>query len=426
MSIKLQDSNKFLPWIVCLTCGLFFFYEFIQMNMTNSLSTYLMQAFHVDGNQLGILSATYFDANLLFLFPAGIILDRFSTKKIVLITLGICIIGTALFAGSTSLAWASAYRFLTGIGSAFCFLSCMRLASVWFHDKQLALIVGLIMTLAFLGGTVAQAPLTLVINAYGWREAIYIDAFLGVLIFILIAIFVKDYPDYTAELREKRRLQLQEVGFWKSLKLSYLNWQNWLSGICTNMMNLPVFILGAIWGGVFLVQTQGYTHTEASIITGMIFIGTLVGSPVMGWFSDRIQRRKAPLIVGALLSLIIVTYIVYGSQHHFDTLIGLFFLLGFVSSAQIINYPLVAEKNASYLTATSVSVVSFNAIAGGAIFQPVVGWLLDKNWDGTMINNVRVYSVSDYHQAFFLLSLGFVIALVCLVFIKETFAKPKD
>jgi MFS family permease len=426
MSIAPARTGKFLPWIVCLTCGLFFFYEFIQMNMINSLSTNLMQDFHVSGNQLGILSACYFDANLLFLFPAGIILDRFSTKRIVLITLGICVLGTALFAGSSSLAWASAFRFLTGIGSAFCFLSCMRLASIWFHEKQLALIVGLIMTMAFLGGTVAQAPLTLLINAFGWREAIYLDAALGAIIFILVWAGVQDYPSHIAELKEKRKLQLREIGFWKSLKLSYLNWQNWLSGICTNMMNLPVFILGAIWGGVYLEQTQGYTNTEASIITGMIFVGTLVGSPVMGWFSDRIKRRKIPLIAGACVSLILLLYIIYGQQHHFETLIALFFLLGFFSSAQIINYPLVAEKNASFLTATSVSVVSFNAIAGGAIFQPLVGWLLDKNWDGTMINHVRVYSVTDYHQAFLLLSFGFVIALVCLIFIKETFAKSKD
>jgi MFS family permease len=426
MSITEHNSNKFLPWIVCLTCGLFFFYEFIQMNMVNSLSTYLMQDFKVSGNQLGILAATYFDANLLFLFPAGMLLDRFSTKKIVMITLGICILGTALFAGSTSLGWASAFRFLTGIGSAFCFLSCMRLAAVWFHEKQLALIVGLIMTLAFLGGTVAQAPLTLVINEFGWRNAIYLDAMLGVVIFVLVWIGVKDYPSHIAELTEKRKLQLRELGFLKSLKLSYLNWQNWLSGICTNMMNLPVFILGAIWGAVFLEQTQGYTNTEASIITGMIFVGTLVGSPVIGWFSDRIHRRKGPIAAGAFLSLIILVYIVYGQHHHFDTLIVLFFLLGFVSSAQIINYPLVAEKNSMALTATSVSVVSFNVIAGGAVFQPIVGWLLDKNWDGTLINNVRIYSVTDYHQAFFVLILGFILALILLLFIKETFAKPKD
>lgn len=426
MSTSMQNTNKFLPWIVCLTCGLFFFYEFIQMNMSNSLSTYLMQAFQVSGNQLGILSATYFDANLLFLFPAGMILDRFSTKRVVLITLGICILGTALFASATSLGWAAMFRFLTGIGSAFCFLSCMRLASVWFHEKQLALITGLIMTMAFLGGTVAQTPLTLVINAVGWRNAVYLDAALGIVIFILIWFGVKDYPDHIAELREKRKLELRQLGFLKSLKLSYLNWQNWLSGICANMMNLPVFILGAIWGAVYLEQTQGFTKTEASIITSMLFVGTLIGSPVIGWFSDRINRRKVPITMGAFFSLIIVAYIIYGPHHSFDTLLGLFFLLGFISSAQIINYPLVAEKNPSVLTATSVSVVSFNVIAGGAFFQPIVGWLLDKNWDGTLINNVRVYSISDYHQAFSVLIIGFVIALVCLLFIKETFAKAKD
>ncbi len=288
-------AMRWLPWIVCLSCGLFFFYEFIQMNMINSLAPDLMAEFHVSGDKLGLLAASYFDANLIFLFPAGIILDRFSTKKIVLVTLAICIIGTALFAGAHSLEAAACFRFFTGIGSAFCFLSCMRLAAIWFHEKQLALVVGLTMSLAFLGGTVAQTPLTLVIHALGWRGAIYSDAALGVLIFIIVALAVRDYPDHQAELREKHQAQLRQIGFWTSLRRSYANWQNWLSGICTNMMNLPVYILGAIWGAVFLMQTQGYSRTDASIITSMIFIGTLLGSPTVVGSQISCIAAKCPL-----------------------------------------------------------------------------------------------------------------------------------
>lgn len=340
----MQKTSKILPWIVCLSCGLFFFYEFIQMFMPNSLAPYLMRDFNVTGKSLGLLAASYFDANVLFLLPAGMILDRFSTRKVVLITFTVCIIGTVGFASSYTIGWAAFFRFFTGIGSAFCFLSCMRLASIWFHESRLALVTGLIMTMAFLGGTVAQTPLTILIEHLGWRGAIYCDAALGVLILAIIAIFVKDYPNHEIELKEQRKRQLRELGFWQSLRRSYGNVQNWLGGLCTCFMNLPVYILGGIWGGVFLMQTQAFSSTQAATISSMILIGTLIGSPSVGWFSDKIKRRKLPVVIGAVISLFLILLIIYGPHLSFLAVCGIFLLLGLISSAQIINYPWVAEK----------------------------------------------------------------------------------
>src|SRR3990167_3401551 len=93
-------------WIVCLSAALFFFYEFIQMNMFNALSVPLMEAFKIDAAGLGEMSSYYFIATVIFLIPAGILLDRYSTRKIILIAFGICIVGTASFALATSVFWA--------------------------------------------------------------------------------------------------------------------------------------------------------------------------------------------------------------------------------------------------------------------------------------------------------------------------------
>ena len=99
-------ENKKLAWIVCFSAALFFFYEFIQMNMFNAISADLMRAFSLSATQLGKLSAYYFYANLLFLPVAGALLDRFSTRKIILSALLLCIIGIAAFAITDSFALA--------------------------------------------------------------------------------------------------------------------------------------------------------------------------------------------------------------------------------------------------------------------------------------------------------------------------------
>ena len=174
-------------WVVCMVASLFFFYEFIQMNMFNAISESLMQAFAINATGLSRMSAFYFVANVIFLFPAGALLDRFSSRAVILTSLLVCIVGTGLFATAYSYNAATFYRFLTGIGSAFCFLSVIRLATRWFHPKQLAFVIGMVVTVAMLGGVVAQKPLSLLVAALGWRNAIFVDAGIG--FFILLAIF---------------------------------------------------------------------------------------------------------------------------------------------------------------------------------------------------------------------------------------------
>ncbi len=153
---QLATHSKAQPWIVCFSAALFFFYEFIQMHMFNAVSADLMRDFSIDATQLGNLSAIYFYSNVLFLLFSGVILDRFSTRRVILITLSLCAIGIGTFALTHSLVIAGISRFISGIGSAFCFLSSIRLASRWFPAKRMALVSGLIVTMAMTGGMVAQ------------------------------------------------------------------------------------------------------------------------------------------------------------------------------------------------------------------------------------------------------------------------------
>ena len=167
-----EAEFSFRPWIVCFTAALFFFYEFIQMHMFSSISPELMRDFSLNAEQLGFLSASYLYADVVFLLPAGMILDRISTRTVIIAAMAICITGTLGFALATNV-WAAAFfHFLSGIGNAFCFLSCIMLASRWFPPRRQALVIGLIVTMAFIGGALAQTPLSLLAHAVGWRHAL--------------------------------------------------------------------------------------------------------------------------------------------------------------------------------------------------------------------------------------------------------------
>jgi MFS family permease len=361
---------------------------------------------------LGKLSAYYFYANLLFLPVAGALLDRYSTRKIILSSLFLCIVGIAAFAMTSSFIWASVFRFMSGIGSAFCFLSSIRLASRWFPAKNMALVSGLIVTMAMLGGMVAQTPLTLLVELVNWRHALFFDAGLGVIIFLIIFSFVQDYPANLHHQETAFHQELSKLGLFKSWRLAYLNPQNSLCGLYVCLLNLPVALLGAIWGNLFLQQADHFPATEASFAPSLLFIGTIIGGPVVGWISDRIQKRIPLMMLGVIISELLIIIIVCVSGASIVSIALLFFALGFFTSSQVLCYPLVAASNPKSLTATSVSVVSFMAIGSYAIFQPLFGWLMDANFQETGLNQIRVYSPSDYHRALLIIPIGFCIAFI--------------
>lgn len=418
MDTLTSKAASLQPWIVTFSAALFFFYEFIQMNMFNAISPELMQAFGITATQLGNLAATYLYATVLALFPVGLLLDRFSTKKLILIAFSVCVMGTILFASSISLLMAQVCRFIAGLGGAFCFLSCLVLASRWFPTRKMALVTGLLVTVAMIGGAVAQTPLTLLVQALGWRVALYIDAILGMIFIGVIWRFVEDSPNMRAS--RPRSQDSYPLGFWRSVGLALRNLQNWLAGIYTCLLNLPVLLLGALWGGLYLTQVHQITRTQASLVTTMIFFGTILGSPLMGWISDRLGQRRIPMLLGASLGLPIILIIMMHPNLTFTELMILFFALGFFTSTQILCYPLVAESNSVQLTGAAEGVTCALVMSGGAIFQPVFGWLMDVNWDGKIIAGIPVYTLQNFRMALMILPIAFIMCLISAFYIKET------
>lgn len=421
-----KTTHRTLAWVVILTAALFFFYAFIQLNLFNAIDEPLMREFGLDAGQLGQLASMYFYANALFLFPAGNLLDRYSTKKLLLFAVALTTIGTFIFAWANSAWIAGTGRFLVGTGAAFCFLSCIRLASRWFSPHRMAFVTGIIVVVGMLGGLVAQTPFTLLTQAVnGWRQAVFIDAVLGIFIFLAIAWLVQDRPPDAQEEAKIDQQHLQRLGLWRCIKLAALNPQNWWGGVYTSLMNLPVFLLGALWGMHYLVAVRHITLMQASYATTMFFIGIILGSPLFGWFSDKIGRRVLPMVIGAILSLIVMFVLMYMPDLSLGAIIGLFFLIGFVTSSQVLSYPTVAELNPIYLTSTAVSIDSVCIMMSGFIFQPFFGWIMEQSSSHRIIQDQMVYTAKDFDLAMLIMPLAFVIALIITLFIRETYCRPQ-
>lgn len=410
-----------MPWIVCFSASLFFAYELLQLHVMNPIAPMLIKELGLSATQFGSLSATYLLADVIFLLPAGIILDRFSIRKVIITALFLCILGTIGLSRADSFGLACVSHFFSGIGNAFCFLSCMMLIARWFPKEKQAFIVGLMITMGMLGGVLAQVPFSLLAQKFSWRQALVIDAGIGVGILALIVLFVKDAP-------KGKEAEASEAGlpFWEGVKRSVLNKQNICCGLYTGFMNLPLMIISAVWGTLFLTQVHHIALINAAFIVSMICMGTIVGSPIFGWVSDKLQRRRMPMLFGAVISIAIMIVIMMTPHPSEMTLAVLFFSLGLFTSSQVIGYPTITESNPKELTGTSMGIAALIIMGMAAVIQPLSGKILDATWNRAMLDGSPLYSLGNFMTAFSIFPIGFILALVALSQIREKTQTQED
>lgn len=414
MTMQAITKSSHQAWLVCMTAAAFFFFEFIQMNMLNAISLVLMEQFHLNAVQIGNLSSIYFYTNVAFLFVAGTILDHYSTRRVILIAMALCIAGIILFALSTSI-WLIAFsRFLAGIGGGFCFLSCMRLASHWFETRRLGLVIGLVVTMAMTGGMVAQLPFTWLSENLGWRHTLLIDAFFGLLIFFAIYALVWDKPG--EKIAKDLSFHHPLSHYFHNFKKVFTRKHNWYCGIYASFMDLPIFLLGGLWGIQYLDHVFNLTENQAATATTLLFLGSIIGCPVIGQISDHSGERKSIMLISGFICLGLILLLMMKVLSSFIAISSIFFLLGFFTSAQVLSYPLIAEHNPLEITATATSIVSISCVLGGAVFQPLFGSLMHLHH--RQFSEAVSYQAGDYAFAMFLFPLTFIIALICAYWIK--------
>lgn len=414
------ESRAFVPrgdymaWVVCLSAGLFFLYEFFQLNIFDVINQSLREDFHIDATQLSWMSSTYLWADILFLLPAGLILDRYSTRKVILTAMFVCVIGTIGFAVTGSFLLASFFHFLSGIGNAFCFLSCVVLVSHWFPPRRQALVIGSLVTMAFIGGMMAHTPFAYLNDLFGWRRALLIDGAVGAFLLFWIYLIVKDKPEESPVHKLTNQGKVL-ASFIKALS----NPQNWLAGLYTSLLNLPIMVLCALWGATYLQIAHHLPDIAASNVVSLIFMGSVIGCPLVGWLSDTQGRRKPLMIFGAVATLITIVPLFMNVVLTQMTLSIIFFALGLFTSTQVISYPLVAESNQAENTGAATGIASVIIMGGGGVAQVLFGWLMTHH-AGT---NVTEYAVTDFQFAMWMFPVAAVAALIAVLMTRETYCK---
>lgn len=371
-------------WLTVFATASFVFLINSVNNLT-AITPYLSTQFHFSAYEIGVLFACYYYANFLFVFWAGIILDRFSPKKVLLISYLIANCSILAFAFTDSMIIMALSRLALGIVGSFSMLNCFQIIKRCFPPQKITLITGIVTTYASLGGLFAQTPLIIAIEKLGFCHGLLLNFWLGLFFCGFALIFAQDLPPNIQQSHGNSN-NSNIINIWGSIKITIVNFQNWLIGIYASLATLPSIFFGASWGLLYLQQTQNFSQATSSYILSTGTIGGIIGASLIGWLSDNLQIRKPILIISNILFTTILLVIVYYPQLSLLMYITTFFFLGFISSAQVVIYPLIAANNPSYLVSTATGFVAALTTLNG-IYMPALGWLIDSTKRGETAYN---------------------------------------
>jgi len=395
---------------------LFFAYAFIQRVSPSVMTNELMRDFAVGGAALGSLSAFYFYAYASIQLPVGMLTDHFGPRKLMSVAAALCALASIGFGLSDSVFTASLGRALIGGTVAFGFVGTMAIAGYWFKPSQYAMLAGLLQTVGMSGAIFGQAPLRQVVEGFGWRGTMYLLAGIAIIMAVLIFVLVPQRSRDQKQVNAKPNVM-------KGLKVVSANAQTWVCAAIGFGMAASMLSFGGLWGVPWLSSVKGYSTVEAAGITSMIFVGWAVFSPVLGWASDRMRRRNLILQMGALVALLSLITVIHFTPQTTPVLMLMIFLTGVGGSAMTVCFSSVKELNPLDYSSTSLGFMNMCIVGSGAVMQPLIGWLLDTQWDNTLIDGARIYSADAYVTALSSLIVVNAAALVASFMLRETYCR---
>lgn len=412
--------QSIMPWMVWGLGCLFYFYECLLQVSPSVMSNELMRDFSVTSQTLGILSGIYFYSYAAMQLPGGVLMDHFGPHRLLTLATVVCAVSTIAFGMTNNFFMACVARLMIGFGSAFAAVGTMKLAANWFPAQRFALLTGLMVTIGMLGAIGGEAPLALLIESFGWRHSMLIMGIIGLILAVLLIAIAKDTPK-NYEISQHH--PIEEEPLIPSLLTLIKNKQLWLVACYGGLVYMATPVFCGLWGVPFLMTKMTITKTTAANYISLVFIGWAIASPLWGIFSNRIGLRKPPMYIGCIGALICSTIFIFAPINTAIHMEILLFAFGIFSAGFLPAFSVAKELCNKKYVATGLSFMNMMNMIGIALAQPLIGYILDKLWQGEMNGNVRVYPLEAYHTGLAILPLGMLIALIILPKIKETYCQ---
>ncbi len=409
-------------WAVWVAAAIFYWYEMILRAGACVMTQGIMDTFTINATRLGLLTSFYYWAYVPLQIPCGMLLDKIGARLVITISCILCTTGTWIFATTTDITVAEIARFLVGAGSACAFIACLKLASDWFSAGRFAFIAGLTNMLGTIGGTFAGVPLAKLVNYTTWQQATLWLAYAGIAVTILCWTLIRNKPKKRS--LSKSKTPESAAGLRKSLFMLASDKQIFLAAAIGGLMYVPISSFAELWAVPFLMNSLEVNNEWASFASTMVFIGMAIGSPIIAKLAFKQKSYIKMMKMSAIASAVCFFVGSYAQSIGYFPTVAALFVGGLWLGGQVLCFSVVKERTSNQISGTAMAYTNAIVMLSGVIFQPLMGWILDRGWTGSVDNaGARMYSAANYQQAIYAVPVCLLLSWLLLKLCKDSHPK---
>lgn len=387
-----QRHYQYIGWGVL---SLFFFYQYILRISPGIMVVELRQLFKLTAQEFSSLGAIYLYAYSLLQVPLGFLVDRLGVRYVISCAILICALGTIIFACATHLWMLQVGRMLIGIGSAPAFLCAIKWVTDHCPLKYRGLLMGATLSIGTIGAFISGKFYVELLHHVTWQNSLYISALLGLVIFVLVVLFIKEDSARSTH-KDSPIVQLRQ-----GLKIILDRPEVVLYSIIAISVYTPLCILADLWGTAFLMQKFSLPRDQAAQVTLSMYAGLTVGSLILPWCSVHFRMLKEVIVLCSFGLIACLLILLFGGDHTAMMLVSILTIIGFLCGAEMICFTGAVMNVQAAHTGLALGIVNTMNMLGGAFIQQAIGWYLDWRWqDAVDAEGVRLYGVDELTAAF--------------------------
>jgi MFS family permease len=362
-----SGDRAYLAWATVATA---YAIAFLQRVSPQSVSLNFMTDFGTDAAGVAMLASSYFWGYTLMQIPAGLLVDRYGVRRVVLFSMMASSLGSAAFALAPNLLDVFVARLIVACGDALVFTALLKLVALSFKDERFGIMSGISQVSGYVGGVMATTPLAAAVTNYGWRTCFIFIACVGVANFAFASMVIK--PDPLS--RSTKTL----ANVLSSSRQALSQWANWGCAMSFASHFAVVTTLSGVWGIPMVAHFFNISPSSAGTPLLAFMVGNAIGSIGLGHAADRAATAlDAALIRICLLRMVLIGMLLPPLAHALGFLYVtvVFAALGLVAGGTV---PLVLKCTKRLYTADLIGVgASVNTTAAGifaGISQPVIAF----------------------------------------------------
>ena len=415
-----QPSMTLRNILMWLCTAVFYAYQFVLRVSPSVMTGELQDVLSIEACALGTVISFYYYGYAGFQIPVGLMLDRVGVRRPLTLACGLCLVG-CLFFITGNLIMMSIGRFLMGVGSAFGFLSSLKIATLWLPMERYAFFIGLSLLLGTTGAASAGSPLSFLIDLFGWKETIMILSGMSGLLALASYIIIKEHP---SQMRDKNGARpSHEFTILESISMVLKNRQTWIIGFYGFLMYIPLSGFADLWGVPYIMKIFDVGKSQAAGSVSMFYIGVGVGAPFSALAADFFKSHKKPVIYGTFLTCAFFTIALYCTWIPFYLTYIIFLMTGMFSASQFLVFATITSVNPPSISGAASGLHNMLCMISGILAQPLIGYFLDY-LAGTGDEGISKisYSQTDYKIALAVVPICLLLSAGVAFFVKESYS----